>query len=317
MFNDPYLSETQKCKLAYAGQKPFENLLIKAQGRKVLEPIANSIWKLIILDKYVDFEKLYATLDPTYNPNDEAKELNERFSLLDKNSLSSKCAVVTEAEWMRLYDVWAGATIHFYPHRKAELASYRDLIVNMFRAALSPSPAIKFDRDSRERYSHQPYRLDSCKDVLPFPLLSLLLACSESSPSTQTGVRGVLEILKRAGASALRLFARIGIWVHAMAIRATMVASTMSAASAVNLIKLKTELIAMPTSTFDDSNREQWQLAAATSKARDARVSGTQQLKRKATDYLAEIPRFKRGFVWKKSQSSPLLSPSTSSYHSV
>ena len=90
VFNDPYLGETQKCKIAYASQKPFENLIIKAQGRKVQEPVANSIWKLIILDKYVDFEKLYATLDPEYNPNDEAKDLNEKFTLLEKNSINSK-----------------------------------------------------------------------------------------------------------------------------------------------------------------------------------------------------------------------------------
>ena len=184
IFKDPFLSETQKCKFAYASQKPFENLIIKAQGRKVQEPIANSIWKLIILDKYVDFEKLYATLDPDYNPNDEANDLNDKFTLLEKNSIGSKRSVLTEAEWMRLFDIWAGATLHFYPHRKAELTSYRELIVNMFRATVSPYPAIRYDRDSRERYSRQPYRLDSSKDVLPLPLLSQLLSFSQnSSPS--------------------------------------------------------------------------------------------------------------------------------------
>ena len=188
VFNDTYLSETQKCKIPYASQKPFENLIIKAQGRKVLEPVANSIWKLIILDKYVDFEKLYVTLDPEYNPNDEAKDLNEKFFLLEKNSISSKRSVLTEAEWMRLYDIWASATLQFYPHRRDELSSYRELIVNMFRASVSPFPAIKYDRDSRERYSRQPYRLDSSKDVLPFPLLTQLLAYS-STPSSSGGKR--------------------------------------------------------------------------------------------------------------------------------
>jgi hypothetical protein len=190
VFEDPYLSETQKYKTAYAGQKPFENLVIKAQGRKVLEPIANSIWRLIILDKYVDFEKLYATLDPGYNPNDEGKELNEKFTLLEKNSLSSKRPVLTESEWLRLYDVWSDAVLHFYPHRRSELTSYRELIVDMFRATSLPHPAIKFDRDSRERYSRQPYRLDSNKSALPFPLLSQLLsyATSSSSPPS-TGKR--------------------------------------------------------------------------------------------------------------------------------
>jgi hypothetical protein len=183
VFEDPHLSETQKCKIAYAGQKPFENLIIKAQGRRMHEPIANSIWRLVILDKYVDFEKLYVTLDPSYNPNDEAKELNDRFTLLEKNSISSRRSVLTEAEWMRLYDVWVDAVVLFYPHRKAELISYRELIVNMFRAALSPLPAIKYDRDSRECYSRQPYRLDSSKDALPFPLLSQLLSYVAPPPS--------------------------------------------------------------------------------------------------------------------------------------
>jgi hypothetical protein len=189
VFEDPYLGETQKCKIAYAGQKPFENLIIKAQGRKVREPIANSIWRLVILDKYVDFEKLYVTLDPGYNPNDEAKELNDKFTLLEKHSISSKRSVLTEAEWMRLYDVWVEAVLHFYPHRKAELSSYRDLIINMFRATSSPLPAIKYDRDSRERYSRQPCHLDSSKDVLPFPLLSQLL--SHVAPSSTSKKRSI------------------------------------------------------------------------------------------------------------------------------
>ena len=189
IFDDPYLSETQKCKFAYASQKPFENLIFKAQGRKLQEPIAISIWKLIILDKYVDFEKLYATLDPGYNPNDEARDLNDKFTLLEKNSISSKRPVVTEAEWMRLYDLWAAATLHFYTHRRSELVSYRELIINMFRASLSPFPAIRYDRDSRERYSRQPYRLDCSKDVLPLPLLSQLLSCAQPSSPSPGGKR--------------------------------------------------------------------------------------------------------------------------------
>jgi hypothetical protein len=124
VFEDPHLSETQRCKIAYAGQNPFKNLIIKAQDRRMHEPIANSIWRLVILDKYVDFEKLYVTLDAGYNPNDEAKELNDRFTLLEKNSISSKRSVFTEAEWMRLYDVWVDVVVLFYPHRRAELTSY-------------------------------------------------------------------------------------------------------------------------------------------------------------------------------------------------
>lgn len=187
VFEDPYLGETQKCKVAFASQKPFEFLIIKAQARKMPEPIANSIWRLIILDKYVDFEKLFVTLDPDYNPNDEAKEIGDSYTLLEKNSISSKRTVSSEAEWMRLYDVWFSGVLHFYPHRRAELTSYRELIVTMFRAAPSPLPAIKYDRESRERYSRQPYRLDSSKEVLPFPLLSQLLSQGSSTSSSGSG----------------------------------------------------------------------------------------------------------------------------------
>ena len=49
---------------------------------------------------------------------------------------------------------------------------------------------------------------------------------------------------------------------------------------------------------------------AAASKAQEAQVLGTRQLKRKAPDYMSEIPRFKRGYVWEKPSSSPCLSPS-------
>ena len=187
IFGDPHLSETRKCKVAYAGQKPFEYLIVKAQGRKMPEPIANSIWKLIILDKYVDFEKLYATLDPDYNPNDEAKDLGDAFSLLEKNSVNSKRSVLTEAEWMRLYDVWVCGVLYFYPHRRSELSSYRELIVSMFRATSSALPAIRYDRESRERYSRQPYHLDSSKDVLPLPLLSQLLSQVAAPASSSSG----------------------------------------------------------------------------------------------------------------------------------
>ena len=187
VFKDPYLGEMQKCKMAYSSQKPFDNLITKAQGRKMREPVANSIWRLVILDKYVDFEKLYATLEPGYNPNDEAKELSDKFTLVEKNSVSSKRSVLTEAEWIHLYDVWVDAVLHFYPHRRAEFASYRELVINMFRATVSPFPAIKYDRDSWERYSRQPCHLDSSKDVLPFPLLSQLPSHTSPPSSSSRG----------------------------------------------------------------------------------------------------------------------------------
>ncbi|KAG6904196.1 hypothetical protein DXG01_011795, partial [Tephrocybe rancida] len=165
VFNDPYLNQTQQAKTAYTNQKPFDNLIIRAQGELLREPIANSIWRLVILDKYVDFEKLYATLDPNYDHNDEAKDLNDDFSILKKHVVSAKRQFSSESEWMRLYDAWMAAALVFYPHRRTELEVYREIVVDMFRATSSPFPAIRYDRDARERYSRKAYRLDGNRDA--------------------------------------------------------------------------------------------------------------------------------------------------------
>ena len=96
-----------------------------------------------------------------------------------------------------------------------------------------------------------------------------------------------------------------------MVIRVLLAGGTMSVVSATGLIEPKTRVPASRLSIVDDNNREeQRQLVAATRKAENARASGTRQLKRKATDQISEIPRYKRGFVWNKYSSSPLLSPS-------
>ena len=153
VFEDSHLCKTWECKIAYTSQKPFKNLIIIAQGRKMHELLANSIWRCVILDKYVDFEGLYVTLNPSYDPDDDASVLNKKFALLEWDSIRSKCVVLTESEWMCLYDIWADAVLHFYPHRKIELALYRELIVNMFQATAFPFLAIKYDCDSWEHYS--------------------------------------------------------------------------------------------------------------------------------------------------------------------
>lgn len=76
-----------------------------------------------------------------------------------------------------------------------------------------------------------------------------------------------------------------------------------------SLTKLRIEPNATQPLPVDD-NRELQQLAAAASKAQEAQVLGTRQLKRKAPNYISEILRYKRGFVWEKPSSSSRLSPS-------
>jgi hypothetical protein len=62
------------------------------------EPIANTIWRLVILEKYVYFEKLYVILDPSYDPNDDVKDLANKFTSLEKHIVGSRHPVSTEAK---------------------------------------------------------------------------------------------------------------------------------------------------------------------------------------------------------------------------
>ena len=81
------------------------------------EPIANSKWKL---DKYVDFD---ATLDPSYKANDETKELNEKFTLLEKIRFLPSVSVSTTSG-LKLCSI---STLIV----RAGLSSYREFINDM------------------------------------------------------------------------------------------------------------------------------------------------------------------------------------------
>ena len=307
VFEDPYLAETQKHKIAYASQKPFENLIIKAQGRRMREPIANSVWRLVILDKYVDFEKLYVTLDPGYNPNDEAKELSDHFTLLEKNTITSKRSVLTEAEWMRLYDVWVDAVLHFYPHRKASSppivissSTCFVLLYHLSRPLNTTVTPVNAILDSRTA-------LTLAKMSSPF----LYFLNSYLTLLHRVVIKGKLGTILRVLRSDPKRYAAIGTWVLAKVTHVVSVVGTMSAASAMGLIEPKIKENVEQLSISNDNSREQQQLKAATHKAQDAQAEGTCWLKRNATEQLSEIPRYKRGFVWNKSSSSTSrLSPS-------
>jgi len=54
------------------------------------QPLPWSIWKLIIQDQYVNFKKLFAVTDPSYDHNDEAKDFGNGFALVKKDYAIAK-----------------------------------------------------------------------------------------------------------------------------------------------------------------------------------------------------------------------------------
>ena len=103
---------------------------------------------------YVNFEKLYATMDRMYSHQDESKDLVGEFALVWKDVVSSRKTVRTEGECIKMFEAWRLVVVDLFPHRSLELERYRAMVIELFHMAPSePQIAIQFNVDAREFYS--------------------------------------------------------------------------------------------------------------------------------------------------------------------
>ncbi|KAJ3764831.1 hypothetical protein FB446DRAFT_656076, partial [Lentinula raphanica] len=127
----------------------------------LVEPLPRTIWRLIIKDEYVSFEKLLAGIDPAYDHQDEGRDFGGGYTLVKTDHLSAKKPVVSESDWNRAFDAWKNGVLQAYPHCADELSNYGQGISNLFRNfAHDPSIPIRADHEVRERYHKSPFRLD-------------------------------------------------------------------------------------------------------------------------------------------------------------
>ncbi|KAG5351394.1 hypothetical protein C0989_006690 [Termitomyces sp. Mn162] len=87
---DPYIAKTWALHQEYTKEKLNNSLIIFSQLQQLKDPISQAMWKLIVLDHFVDFNKLYATLDCGYDHNDEPKDFVGGFSLVKKDPATAK-----------------------------------------------------------------------------------------------------------------------------------------------------------------------------------------------------------------------------------
>ncbi|KAG6874693.1 hypothetical protein C0993_012609, partial [Termitomyces sp. T159_Od127] len=113
---DPYLAKTWELCQEYGKEKVIDSLVSLGQLQRVEDPISWSIWKLIILDHYVNFEKLYAMLDKGYDHHDKPKEFAGGFSLIRKDHTMACRSILMESDWTQAFDAWMVAVLAFYPH---------------------------------------------------------------------------------------------------------------------------------------------------------------------------------------------------------
>jgi hypothetical protein len=105
--------------------EPIINLM---QIQPLDQPLPRSIWKLIVQDQYVNFEKLFAATDPGYDHHDEAKDFGNGFVLVKKDHTTAKKPLRGEADWSRVFNAWRDGTLLLYPHRRDKLQGYAKVV---------------------------------------------------------------------------------------------------------------------------------------------------------------------------------------------
>ncbi|KAJ3818783.1 hypothetical protein F5880DRAFT_1705425, partial [Lentinula raphanica] len=158
---DHHVDETLRTKRIYLNEQNLDALIDLFQSRSLPEPLPRTIWRLIVKDEYVSFEKLLAGIDPSYDHQDEGKDFGAGYTLVKTDHLSAKKPVTTESDWNRAFGAWKNGVLQAYPHRESELSSYESGISNLFRNfAHDASIPIRADHEVRERYHKSPFRLD-------------------------------------------------------------------------------------------------------------------------------------------------------------
>jgi hypothetical protein len=118
---DDHLQATRKLRQAFSAEKATEPIIDLMQSQYLADPIPRSIWRKIIQDDFVDFERLYGSTDRHYSHQDDQKDFAGGYVLTKKDQISAKKPVKTEAEWIRMYAAWKTAVLLLYPHRQDEL----------------------------------------------------------------------------------------------------------------------------------------------------------------------------------------------------
>jgi hypothetical protein len=179
--NDSHIRRTWELRQAFGLEKVADNLIDVMQQQNIDASVGRSLWRDIILDRYVSFEKLYASMDPSYSVQDEPKEFSEGFAIIKKEHVSAKSPIRGEGDWSRVFAVWQAAVLLLYPHRKDELTEYRRIVMEIFIAFPdNPNAAIRFDADVRSQYGNNPFRMDE-RSRLNIPLLMRVVGRTASS----------------------------------------------------------------------------------------------------------------------------------------
>jgi hypothetical protein len=129
---DAHLDKTYHLRERYSADKVLEILVTQMQSHPIATPLPRPVWRRIIQDRYIPFDKLFAAIDRTKDGEDEHQVVIGSITFIESDRFSARKLVVSEADWSRVYAAWEAAVIRAYPHRKTKLSNYRDLVTNHF-----------------------------------------------------------------------------------------------------------------------------------------------------------------------------------------
>jgi hypothetical protein len=129
---DSHLESTQELLSVYSPQTAQDILVNKAQFAPVRDPLPRTIWRKILLDHFVDFKKLFTSMDKGYDHHNDPKDFGAGYALVKKDQAFSKWPLHTEADWTQVFSAWSAGVVFFFPHWDTELQDYRTIIMDLF-----------------------------------------------------------------------------------------------------------------------------------------------------------------------------------------
>ncbi|KAL0573207.1 hypothetical protein V5O48_008744 [Marasmius crinis-equi] len=185
---DPHISLTNTIRLRFSTNKSLlDHWVFYLCNIHMLDPLPESVWKNILLDKLVNFDKLHTALQPGYNHSDAPKVDLRDVIISSKQEVSSNKLVTTEVEWNRTFSAWSVAVGVVFPHRKQELFGYVLLMAQFFRdTRRNPTLAISLDGIIRDAYDCNLFHLDDQSKFTQFALSLTTLHGNPESGNTKS-----------------------------------------------------------------------------------------------------------------------------------
>ncbi|KAM5534196.1 hypothetical protein V8D89_012103 [Ganoderma adspersum] len=182
--SDTHLAKTFEIREHFSREKVADRTISYLQLARLDDSLPKAIWRDVLADKYVNFEKVHVAIDSRFNHDDDAKDFAGGYVLLKKDQANARKPVESETDWTRVFDAWASTVKLVYRHHEAELDSYKRLILKLFRARHSkPHLAILVDHNVREDYAKSPFHLDD-RAHSDIPLFTHLVSSSPAQSSS-------------------------------------------------------------------------------------------------------------------------------------